>query len=257
MTSTRSFNLVVLGLAFALAGCGGSSSSSGALPAQSGSVRVRIVDGAPLLEALIGGVPVDIGIAYLQVDGATVASSFAYGTMTQFLTMSSGTHSLKALDDLGYAVGPLKTTSLSSGKRYTLILIGAYPNYRVLTFEEPANSSGAQLSLYEASPTVPQSAFGSFQASTHSNFKQLGSAKLGEIATVSLGKSVTNFGGYAGSPAQCTASNAFRNCLTPAQVDSFDAKNALPFHVASRFSLFLFDPKAGSSVGPLFASLDR
>ena len=116
---------------------------------------MRFAEGAPFLETLINGVPTDIGQAYLQVDGATVASTFTYGTVTQFSATSAGTHSLRALDELGYAVGPLKTPALSAGGRYTLALVGAYPNYRVLAFAEPSGD-GAQLSLYEASPSIPR-----------------------------------------------------------------------------------------------------
>jgi hypothetical protein len=68
---------------------------------------------------------------------------------------------------------------------------------------------------------------------------------------VALGKSVSNFGGYVG-PA-----GAPLGALTPAQIDSFDSRNVLPFHQAARLSLFLFDPKAGSRSGPVFGSLDR
>jgi hypothetical protein len=234
----------------AAGGCGSSSSSSTLPPASAGSVRVRFAQGAPVLETLINGVPQDIGAAYLQVDGQTVDSQFNYGTMTPFLTLSAGTHSLRALDILGYQVGPLKTSALTSGKRYTLILMGSYPKYRVQTFEEPANANTAQLSLYEASPAKPKADFGSFAASSSTNFKQLGSATLGNVVTVSLGKSVSNIGGYAGQ-----GSKTF-GTITPAQVNSYDKHDALPFHNATRLSLFLFDAKKGSALGPVIGSLD-
>jgi hypothetical protein len=235
----------------AMTGCGSSSSSSALPPASAGSVRVRFAEGAPELEAIINGVPQDIGAAYLQVDGATVSSQFNYGMMTPFVTMSAGTHSLRALNILGYQVGPIKTSALATGKRYTLILIGSYPTYRVLSFEEPANASTAQLSLYEASPAQPKADFGSFTASSSSNFKQLGSAMLGNVVTVSLGKSVSNIGGYAGK-----GSKTF-GTVTPAQVNAYDKHDALPFHNATRLSLFLFDVKLGSALGPVIGSLDR
>jgi hypothetical protein len=239
-----------------LGGCGGSSSSSSTMPAQAQSARVRFVDGAPELEALVGGTPQSICSAsapcYLQVNGETVSELFSYGSMTPFVSVAPGTLSLVARDEAGYAVGPLKTTALTPGARYTLIVVGTYPNYSVLTFEEPASTGKAQLSLYEASPTVSQSAFGSFRASSHSDFKQLGSAKLGTVATVTLGEHVSNFGGYAGA-----TSKPF-GAFTPAQIDSFDKHNVLPFHVVGRLSLFLFDPKSQSSTnGPVFASLDK
>ena len=220
------------------------------MPAQPGSVSVRFADGAPSLEALVNGVPTDIGAAYLQVDGRTVASSFAYGSPTSFVTLPAGAHSLKALDTTGYFVGPLRSPSLAGGGRYTLVVVGTYPNYSVLAFAEP-KSAGAQLSLYEASPQVPSAVFGSFQASSHSHFKQLGTTHLGSVVTVPLGARVSNFGGYAGPQGTPLGE------LTPAQIDSFDSRNALPFHQASRLSLFLYDPKTGSSHGPVFGSLDR
>lgn len=243
-------------------GCG-SSSSSGSMPSAPGTARVRFAEGAPELEATINGVPQCIGVTYLQVDGQTVSSSFNYGTMTEFSFLTPGTHTLTALDDLGYRVGPLKTAPLDAGKDYTLVLVGSktaatcnaqsLPKYSVLTFEEPGASSDAQLSLYEASPSVPHADFGSFNASTGGGFAKLGSASLGSVVTVNLAKSVTNFGAYAGTGTQPFAGGA----VTPVQVDGFDTHNALPFENASRLSLFLFDVKSGSSTGPVIGSLDR
>jgi hypothetical protein len=173
--------------------------------------------------------------------------------MTQFLQFPAGAHSLTALDTLGYRVGPLKSPSLSGGKRYTLVVVGTFPNYSVLAFEEPPPAkSGAQLSLYEASPSVTKADFGSFDAANGSGFKVLGSAAYGNVATVSVGSKVSNFGGYAGQ-----GTHPFGNgTVKPVQIDGFDTKNALPFHNATRLSLFLFD-RYGSSGGPVFGSLDK
>jgi hypothetical protein len=168
------------------------------------------------------------------------------------VNLTAGTLSLVARDGSGYTVGPFESTALAAGKQYTLILVGTYPKYRVLAFEEPA-SSKAQLSLYEASPSVPSANFGSFDASSHSGYKALGSAKLGNVVTVSLGTSVSNFGGYAGRGDKPFTGGA----LTLASVNTFDKHDELPFHNASRFSLFLFDAKSGSASGPVFGSLDR
>jgi hypothetical protein len=251
---------IVVGALLTMTACGGSSSGSTSMPpASSGTARVRFVDGTPALEALIGSLPQDICAAatlpcYLQVDGQNVTSLFAYGSATEFQNVTAGTLSLVARDEAGYAVGPLKSAQLSAGKRYTLIVVGSYPHYSVLTFEEPASSKGnAQLSLYEASPSVPSADFGSFNASSHSGFKQLGSAKLGDVVTVSLGAGVSNFGGYAGH-----GNKPFTNGdVTLASVNTFDRHNVLPFHNASRLSLLLFDAKPGSSSGPVFGSLDQ
>jgi hypothetical protein len=234
-----------------LGGCSSGSSSSSTLPSTQGSALVRVADGAPFLDTLINGVPNDIGAAYLQADGQTVASSFTYGLISSFFALAPGTHSLKALDTLGYFVGPLKTPSLAAGKRYTLVVVGAYPNYSAIAFEEPASASGAQLSFYEASPSTQLEPFGRFRASTHSNFKQLRTARYGNVVTVGLGSGVSDIGGYVG-PA-----NSPIGALTPAQINSFDGRNKLPFHQVNRLSLFLFDVKAGSSAGPVFGSLDR
>jgi hypothetical protein len=220
---------------------------------------VRFIDGAPDLETLIGSTPQTICLGanapcYLQVNGDTVSQLFYYGTMTSFVSVTAGTLSLVARDGAGYEVGPVKTTALAAGKQYTLILIGTYPKYIVLAFEEPASTKGnAQLSLYEASPSVPSADFGSFRASSHSGFKALGNAKLGNVVTVLLGASVSNFGGYAGRGAKPFT----RGDLTLASVNTFDKHNELPFHAAARFSLFLFDAKSGSASGPVFGSLDR
>jgi Domain of unknown function (DUF4397) len=242
--------VVVLGSLFVGAGCGASSSNGSAMPAAAGTVRARFVEGAPVLETLINGVPQNIGTTvYLRVDGQTLSSSFNYGTMTQFLIVPAGAHSLEVLNSLGYRVGPCKISALTAGKDYTLILIGSYPNYRVLSFEEPSGQGSTQLSLYEASPSVPRAGFGSFTVSNHSNFKQLGSTKLGNVATVSTAKRVSNFGGYV------VGQGSTKYTVTPSQVDGFDKHDALPFHSAARLSLFFFD--AGGSSGPVFGSLDR
>lgn len=221
------------------------------MPAQAGSALVRYVDGAPLLEALIDGTPQPLGFTYLQVDNKTAVSAFSYGTISSFAGISAGTHSLSARDTLGYSVGPLKTSALGAGRRYTLVIVGSYPKYQVLTFEEPDPSGDAQLSFYEASPARPQSAFGTFAASTSSGFAQRGSATLGSVVTVGLGKSVSNVGGYVGPKRSPIGT------VTPAELNSFDSHNTLPFEQIGRLSLFLFDAKSGTSIGPVFGSLDR
>jgi hypothetical protein len=171
--------------------------------------------------------------------------------MTSFVSVTAGTLSLVARVEAGYAVGPMKTTALTAGKDYTLVVIGSYPKYQVLAFEEPANSGSAALSLYNASPSSPQASFGTFRASSHSNFTQRGSSRFAEVTTVSLGKSVSDVGGYAGS------AHSPIGTVTPSQINSFDRHNALPYHNIARLSLFLFDPQCSSCAGPVFGSLDR
>jgi hypothetical protein len=235
-----------------LCGCGNNSTSSTTPAANAGSVQVRFVEGAPLLEALVDGQPTDIGAAYLSVNGTTVASTFPYAAVTPFQSFRAGTLSLTASDSLGYTVGPVKTSApLQSGKSYTVILLGAYPAYNAVVYEEPSSSS-AQLSLYEASPAVRTADFGRFRASNRSNFVKLGSASFGSVVTVSLGKGVSNFGAYAGQGIKPFANGA----LTLESVDSFDQRNVLPFNAATRLSLILIDPKPGTSLGPVIGSLD-
>lgn len=238
-------------------GCGGSSysSSSSSIPPSAGNAQVRFVDGTPSLETVIGSTPQPIcpgasAPCYLQVNGQTVTQLFYYGTVTNFMPLSAGVHSMSARDTAGYAVGPLKTASLVAGHTYTLVVVGAYPSYEVLTFEEPKSGGNAALSLYEASPAVPDIDFGRFAAAGHSGFKKLGTAHLGNVVTVSLGERVTDLGGYAGHGTTPLTNGA----LTVAQVNSFDANSALPFNKASRLSLFFFD--VNGAKGPVFGSLD-
>lgn len=249
---------VVLAWLPVAAGCGGSSysSSSSSIPPSGGNAQVRFVDGTPSLETIIGSIPQPIcsgGVSapcYLQVNGQTVTQLFYYGSITNFMPLSAGVHSMSARDTAGYAVGPLKTTSLVAGHTYTLVVVGSYPSYEVLTFEEPKSSGNAALSLYEASPAVPGIDFGSFKASSHSRFKKLGAAHLGNVVTVSLGTRVPDLGGYAGHGTAPVTNGT----LTPAQIDSFDTHNVLPFNNASRLSLFFFD--VNGAKGPVFGSLD-
>jgi Domain of unknown function (DUF4397) len=248
------FGLLTAGLALALTACGGSSGSSSTMPAQANSTRVRFLEGAPALYVTVKGEPPqEVGDPYLRVDGQTIASAFAYGTLTGYVTMPARALSLSvhSAGSHAYVLGPLKSATLAAGHRYTVMLVGSYPKYSVLAFADPPNTGDAQLSLYEGSPTVPQAAFGTFSASTGSNFKERGSAKFGEVATVTLAKSVSNLGGYAGMPAKPLGK------LTLEEIDPHDTRNVLPFHVATRLSLFLLDPGTGSESGPVFGSLDQ
>jgi hypothetical protein len=244
----------VFGCTLALGGCARSDSSSPAAnPPGTGAVQVRFLEGAPSLDVLVNGIPTDLGAAYLTVGGTTIASSFPYGTLTPFSSFPAGTLSLKALDSSGYALGPVKTAALAAGKSYTAVLVGTYPDYRVVTFEEPNGGNGASLAVYEASPAFPSADFGSFRASTRSNFKKLGNARFGSLATASLGNRVSNFGAYVGTGVTPIPNGA----LTLQSVDSFDSASALPFHNALRFSLFVLDPLPGAPSGPVFGSLDQ
>ncbi|MGA2761437.1 MAG: hypothetical protein ABSF08_14090, partial [Candidatus Cybelea sp.] len=74
----------------------------------------------------------------------------------------------------------------------------------------------------------------------------------GSVATVSLGPSVSDFGGYVGEGKKAFSGDA----LTLEKVNAFDKDNALPFHNASRFSLFFYD-KVQASSGSVFGSLDK
>jgi Domain of unknown function (DUF4397) len=246
---TYRFRAAAAAAALLAAGCGGSGSSAG-IPAGGSAVSVRFVEGAPVLETLVNGVPTSIGAAYLTVDGATIAPAFRYGDVTPFVARPAGVQSVEARDSLGYSVGPLKTAALTAGKTYTAVVAGTYPNYRALAFAEPAGSGEASLAVYEASPAYPAADFGTFRASSGNGFKKLGSVRLGSVAAVSLGKAVSNLGAYAGKGSVPIGT------LTVRQVDQFDGRNALPFHAASRFSVFVLDPAEGSG-GPLFGSLDR
>ena len=241
-----------LAIVFALAvgGCGGGSTTPTSTITKA---QVRFVEGAPILETLINGVVQPISSPYLNVNGATVASSFLYSTRTPFVPISAGTLTLVARDSFGNTISPVKTSAaLAAGKSYTVVLVGTYPKYSALTFAEPAPGANATLALYEASPSFPNADFGSFRASTHSAFKKLGSARYGSLVTVLLGKDVSDFGGYVGTGANPLVKGA----LSLSSVASLDTKNVLPFNAAGRLSLFVFDPGQGSVSGPVFGSLD-
>jgi len=252
------FDAIAAICALILSACGGSSysSSSSSIPPSGGNAQVRFVDGAPSLETIIGSTPQPIcsndvsAPCYLQVNGQAVTQLFYYGSITNFMPLSAGVHSMSARDTAGYAVGPLKTAALVAGHTYTLVVVGSYPSYEVLTFEEPKGSGNAALSLYEASPAVPDIDFGRFDASSQSDFEKLGAAHLGNVVTVNLGTRVTNLGGYAGHGTTPLTNGT----LTVAQINSFDTNNALPFNNAGRLSLFFFD--VNGTKGPVFGSLD-
>lgn len=245
------------GLAALLAACNGGGSSSSYVPAGSssngGRINVRFVEGSPLLEADQGGGGVPLGTTYLTVNGLTVANAFPYGSVTSFTHLPAGTLSLTMRDSIGFSVGPLETPSLAKNASYTVVVVGSFPKYSVLVFTEPSSSSGAGLSVYEASPAKRSVDFGRFKASTHTNFTKLGTARYGVLATKDLGAKVTDFGGYAGTGTKPMTGGA----VAVTQVNAFDADGALPFENSSRLSLFVLDPSPGSAVGPVIGTLDQ
>ena len=221
-----------------------------------GGVRVRFIEGAPFLQTKINGVVSDIGTASLSVNGLTVVSVFSYGYLSQFVPVAPGVASLKAFSRNGYVVGPFKSPPLAAGKNYTVALVGSYGKYRVLAFEEPKASSSAALSVYEASPHLKSTDFGSFKmancGASQTGFQKVGSVAFGSVATVALGSRVSGIGGYAGRGTKPLPGGS----LAPCQIDAFDRHNAVPFHNAARLSLFVLDPLSGSTIGPVIGSLD-
>jgi hypothetical protein len=244
-----------------LAGCNGSSSSTPSVSSAPGFAHVRFIEAAPVLEALVNGVPTPLGTSeYLSVDGTTKSSQFPYGYLTPYSEVHAGTQSVEVLDELGYQVGPLKTDALTSGKQYTIAIVGSYPSYKTIVFEDPAPAKTAQLALYQAAPSNASVDFGRFTASTHSNYQKLGSAAYGAVASVSLSAHVTNFGGYAGhgnTPFRAHTSNHDpTGALTLESVNPFDVHNVLPFNSASRLSLFVMNPEASGDPPTVIGNLD-
>jgi hypothetical protein len=239
--------------AASLSACNGSNNSTPPVSSAPGTVRLRFLEAAPSLQALVNGQPTDLGAAYLSVNGATTSSEFPYSYLTAYSTFHAGTESIEALDSLGYKVGPIRTTSLAGGKQYTIAVAGAYPNYKAIALEDPAPITSAQLTIYEVSPSYANVDFGRFQASSHVNFQKLGSASYGSVVSVSPAKSVSNFGGYIGKSTKPFANGA----LTLAEVYSFDQRNVLPFNAAARLSLFLLDPQSPSDPPTVLGSLDQ
>jgi hypothetical protein len=235
-----------------LSACGGSNNSTPPVSLAPGTVRLRFLEAAPSLQALVNGVPTDLGASYLSVNGATTSSEFPYSYLTTYSTFHAGAQSIEVLDSLGYKVGPIQTSALSAGKQYTIAVVGSYPHYKAIAFEDPAATTSAQVTVYEVSPSYANVDFGHFQASTHSNFQKLGSAAYGAVVSASLAKGVSNFGGYVGKNVRPFAGGA----LTLAQVNSFDRRNVLPFNASGRLALFVFDPPSRSDPPTVVGSLD-
>ncbi|HTX60334.1 MAG TPA: hypothetical protein VMH02_11770 [Verrucomicrobiae bacterium] len=248
------FAVLALLLAFA-SGC--NASSNGLAPVQTGATtaQARFVNGAPVLETGSGGTVVSLGAAYLQFDAATIASQFPYGSVTQYVSVL-GTHpnSIELYDATGYSVGPIAVPPLSGGKSYSLVLVGSYPNYRILAFEDPLPTGGASIVVRNAASQYRDADFGTFDAASASGYVKRGSVAYGSEKSVSLGTSVTNLGAYAG-----TGTTPFPNqsSLTLASVDSFDGSSSLPFNASGRLSLFIIDQSSDGSAGPLLGVLDR
>ena len=103
------------------------------------------------------------------------ARSFTTARMTSFLSVTAGTHSLVARDIWGIAVGPLKIAALDRRQAIHADLGGNVSEIQRAGVRRTGKPKGnAQLSLYEASPSVPSADFGSFRASSHSGFKAAG-----------------------------------------------------------------------------------
>jgi hypothetical protein len=236
-----------------LSACGGSNNSTPSVSSAPATVRLRFLEAAPELEALVNGVPTGLGTSeYLSVNGMTTSSQFPYAYLTTYSSFHAGTQSIEVLDELGYKVGPIQTDGLTAGKQYTIAVVGSYPHYKAIAFEDPAATISAQVTVYEVSPSYANVDFGRFQASTHSNFQKLGSAAYGSVVSASLAKSVSNWGGYVGKNVRPFASGA----LTLAQVNSFDQRNVLPFNASGRLALFVFDPESPSDPPTVLGSLD-
>ncbi|MBV8152968.1 MAG: hypothetical protein JOY98_00985 [Candidatus Eremiobacteraeota bacterium] len=215
--------------------------------------QVRYVEGAPTLETKVNGVAVPLGTSFLSVNGTTIASQFAWGNITQFAPAPPGTQTVRIIDSLGYSIGPFKTPAFAAGSSYSVVLAGSYPHYHLLTFQEPKPSAGATLAVYGASPSRPSADYGRFVASSGTGFKKLGAVRLGKLSTTSLGASVSNFGAYVGTGTTPITGGK----ITLRSVDSFDRRNALPFHNVGRISLFLLDSSGGSTAGPVFGIFDE
>jgi hypothetical protein len=253
----RSFFAAAAAVALCSA-CGGSNGSTPPASSTPGTVQLRFLEAAPTLEAIVNGQPTDIGPAYLSVGGTTIASSFPYAALTAFSNFPAGAQSIELLDSIGYKVGPLETSALAGGKRYTIAVIGTYPNYKAIALQEPDPQSNVSLTAYGAAPSTPRIDFGSFHASGKPQYKQLGSVSFGTVVRKALGAHVTDFGGYIGhgqTPIRC--GTVACGALTVHDVNSFDSSNVLPFNAANRFSLFFIDPKPGQPLGPVVGSLDQ
>lgn len=215
--------------------------------------QVRYVEGSPLLETKVGGVAVPLGTSFLSVNGVTIASTFEYGYITQFVNAPAGKQSIRIIDSLGYSVGPFVTPAFAAGSTYSVVLAGSYPHYRLLAFTEPKPASGATLAVYGAAPSRPLTDYGRFTASSGTDLRKLGTVGFGKLAIAPLGSAVTNFGAYVGKGTKPIAGGK----ITLRSVDSFDLHNALPFHNVRRISLFLLDPSGASILGPVFGIFDE
>ena len=244
---------VIAAAAAFLNACGGSNNSTPLVSSAPGTVRLRFLEAAPVLEALVNGVPTGLGSSeYLSVDGVTTSSTFPYAYLTTYSSFHAGTQSIEVLDELGYKVGPIRTDGLTAGKQYTIAVVGSYPHYKAIAFEDPAATTSAQITLYEVSPSFANVDFGRFRASTHSSFQKLGSAAYGTVVSASLATKVSNLGGYVGKDVRPFANGA----LTLAQVNSFDQRNVLPFNASGRLALFVFDPPSPFDPPTVLGSLD-
>lgn len=136
--------------AMALSACNGTSSSSPFFP--SNSSYTRVVNGSP-----------DAGSVDVLVDGTTIQSNLAYGTMSSYSKLGVGSHTMHVYRSGNDAGKPLASAnfSLNGGQDTTVVLTGerrpAYggnSNVALQVFnEQPYNTpgGGAAVNFHNAS----------------------------------------------------------------------------------------------------------
>lgn len=242
----RLFAATALVAASALAACNGSTSSSPFFPQNTS--YVRFAHGSP-----------DAGKIAVKIDGSTISSTLAYGTMSAYASVKVGSHSLTV-----YSAGNTSgkglasaTFSTNAGQDTTVVLTGErYPSYRTRSHlvmriftEQPYSTpgGGAALNFHNAAPILSAAlhmkavGFGYSLNSAPGN-KMLGTAQPdgGATGPVGLPSAALNV------PITLFAKNYKAYTITPG--DAMSGCTGLPCSGQGNLSLYLIDgPDASRS----------
>jgi hypothetical protein len=252
----------IIALAGGLTGCGGGSSNplgpiTGLGPGGN-NAQVRFVHGSP------DAGPIQVFIDNQQqfcTNGNTgSACSLSYGSVTTYaVNLGAGQHAIVLKDQNGNSISiPSSTLSVNAGTRYSIVLTGELhpsyagaPNLSVTVFhDQPFNtpSNGAAVNFHYASTylaaktgSIPLQ-FGYFINNNPGTATSVGQ-------TVSFGGETTPQGIQSPGlnvPITFFAGSATGATITPSQISSSCASNALPCGTGN-LSLYLIDGPAAST----------
>jgi hypothetical protein len=233
-----------------LAACNGASSSSPIISGAAGNSYVRFVAGSP-----------DAGPVDVYLDGSAMVSAQAYGSITPFHRVNTGSHSVTiyaAGSDTGAGLAST-TFSTSAATDVSIVLTGEqHPSYQgtsdlaVVTFvngQYNTVADDAGVNFYHASPIFPAAA-GYNTSTVQFGYSVNATPSLNSIDSAVALNGQTNVqtlpGGATNVPITLYAVNTSTVSIEASQVSSSCSNNELPC-TTPNLSLYLVDGPAAST----------